>query len=103
MPLNQATKEGRGQTRGLDAETRAGEHWRYPVGLTHKRQHRGCRWPGEDCHKRQLQWLLLLEQHVADSREGQARAWMWVIDRQFRIQQGQVVALEQACQTRGPP
>lgn len=94
MPINQAAKEGRGQTRGLDAETRAGEHWCYPVADTQKAA-QGCQWPGDDCHQRQPQWLLLLEQHVADSREGQARACMWMIDRQFRIQQGQVVALEQ--------
>lgn len=77
-----AAKKGRGQTRGLDAETWAGEHWHYPVELTHKSRYRGYQWPG---HTRELQWLLLLEQHVADSREVQARAWMWVIDRQFRI------------------
>lgn len=47
--------------------------------------HRGCRWPGDDCPEHQVQWLLLLQQSMGGSREGQARAWTQIADEQFRI------------------
>lgn len=43
LPLSQAAKEGRGQTRGLDAETRAGNTGIILWADT-QRQHRGCQW-----------------------------------------------------------
>lgn len=97
LPWNQAAKEGRGQTRGPDAEPRAGDTpgW-LSWGLKHKRWHRGCWWPGDDVpsiSSNCCYYYISMWQGAEKGRQEPGR-WCQMDSSGFELWFSQVVALE---------